>query len=168
MPFSFRFFRFLTYGNLFVVGLMMILIVMAMLMVPSMSQALISLLIMATVLHHNLLCLQLQKGLEFPEEAPQRNFPVLMTVMTVMAFIYSGIILVNMILLASISDAEFQKMALASGGQQAPADVLNAVRSTVVLLFSIHGLAILINCMLSVHYLKKWKSSMEQEEDQQQ
>ncbi|AWO01014.1 hypothetical protein DLD77_04530 [Chitinophaga alhagiae] len=159
MAFSFGLFRFLTYGNLVVVGFFMLFVAMAMIVAPSMSSVLISLLVLGAVLYHNILCLRLQRSLIRPTIPLPRNFPTLLMVISVLSFIYAMLVFRNVMFLMGISDNEFMKMVNQNslGGQQPPLELVNAIRRFVTVLAFIHGLAIAANCVLSSVFLNRWK-----------
>jgi hypothetical protein len=167
MSFSFGLFRFLTYGNIFVVGLFMLLMLMAMLVAPSMTSVVISLMISGVVLYHNILCLQLQRSIMEPSVPLKKNFPAILIVTSVLSFIYSMFVFSTTFEMARLSSAEFSKMTM--GGQmkdeQITAEMLNSIRKTVLILFGIHGVAIATNCILSSVFLNKWKKEQQQETD---
>lgn len=167
MSFSFGLFRFLTYGNIFVVGLFMLLMVMAMLVAPSMTSVVISLMISGVVLYHNILCLQLQRTILDPSVPLRKNFPTILIVTSVLSFIYSMFVFSTVIEMAGLSSAEFGKMTMGSQMKdpQVTPELLNAVRKTVLILFGIHGLAIAANCVLSSVFLNRWKKEQQQETD---
>ncbi|GEP94577.1 hypothetical protein [Chitinophaga cymbidii] len=167
MSFSFGLFRFLTYGNIFVVGLFMLLMLMAMLVAPSMTSVVISLMISGVVLYHNILCLQLQRSTMEPSVPLKRNFPPLLIIVSVLSFIYSMFVFSTVIEMARLSSGEFAKMTM--GGQmkqeEVTAEMLDTIRKTVLVLFGIHGLAIAANCVLSSVFLNKWKKERQEEND---
>lgn len=132
---------------------------MTLLVAPAMSPVLISLLILGTVLYHNILCLRLQRSLARPTVPLPRNFPTMLVVLSVLSFIYSMLVFRNIIFMMGISDAEFMKMVNQStiGGQQAPIELIRAIRKFVLTLALIHGLAIATNCVLSSVFMNRWK-----------
>lgn len=169
MAFLFGLFRFLTYGNLIVVGFFMLMVAMAMILVPSLSAILIFLLVLATVLYHNVLCLRLQKALiqqgNFPL-AP--NFPSMLVVVSVLSFIYSALVFHNIFSVMRIPDSQYIKMTNQAimGNQQITAEMVLAGRRLSTTLGFIHGLAIAGNCILSSIFLSRWKKLYEEKESE--
>lgn len=159
MGFSFGLFRFLTYGNLVVVGFFMLFTAMAMIVVPSLSAVLISLLVLGAVLYHNILCLRLQRSLLRPTIPLPSGFSTTLVILSVLSFIYSMLVFRNTFFMLSMSDAKFIKMMNESSlsSQQAPTEVILAVRTLVITLAFIHGLAIAVNCVLSSVFMNRWK-----------
>ena len=159
MAFSFGFFRFLTYGNLVVVGFFLLFVLMAMLVSPSMSSVISSLLILGVVFYHNILCLRLQRSLIRPTIPLPRSFNTLIVVMSVLSFIYSMLVFRGIFGMMAVSDTEFMKMVnqQSLGGQQAPIELISAIRKFTVTLAFIHGLAIAANCVLSSVFMNRWK-----------
>ncbi|QEH39474.1 hypothetical protein [Chitinophaga sp. XS-30] len=167
MSFSFGLFRFLTYGNIFVVGLFMLLMLMAMLMAPSMTSVVISLTISGVVLYHNILCLRLQRSLRDATLPLGNNFPTILIVMSVLSFIYSSFVFSMVVDMARVPMADFRKMVVTGNvpQEQVTPEMLDAIRRIVLTLFGIHGLAVAANCVLSSFFLNKWKNAQEEEKD---
>ncbi len=161
MGFRFSLFRVLSYFNLFSCGLLLLLILMGMMMSPMMQpQMIFTLVLLATTLHHNYLCTQLQRSLEQREEVWGPRGPHLLTIMTVLSIIYAAMILLNGIIMASISPGTLQQIAKQNGmssDQVAATALMGSMLKFAAVILSIHGLAVLVNSVLSIGYLRRWK-----------
>ena len=166
MSFSFGLFRFLSYGNIFVVGLLMILMLMVMLFAPAMTPIVIVLMIFAVVLYHNILCLRLQRSIQDAAFPLGDNFPTILIITSVLSFIYSMMVFSTAIDIARLSSAEFRKMIVTGSPDpdQITLEMTNAAHKTILILFSIHGLTIATNCVLSSVFLNKWKKTQQGKE----
>lgn len=168
MSFSFGLFRFLTYGNLFVVGFLVLIVLMAVLIMPGAANALITLLLMVIALFHNILCLQLQKAVTNQDVTLSRNFTIFITVMSVLTFIYSMIIFSGVFSMIAISEESFMKMMDSNnsfkGGEKPTPEMMSAIRRLVIGIVAIHGVAIAVNCILSSVFLNKWKKQQAEKE----
>lgn len=168
MSFSFGLFRFLTYGNLFVVGFFVLMILMAMMVAPSMAAMMVSLFTIGIVFCHNILCLHLQKAVKDPEVTISSNFYTFIIILSVLSLIYSIYILFVAGSILAISEADFIKMVNANnfqGGEKPPANMIAAIRKITFGLVGIHGLAIAGNAVLSLLFLRKWKKEQAQREE---
>ena len=169
MGFFLGLFRFLSYGNLIVVGFFMLLSVMAGLLGPSLSAVLILLLILGTVFYHNILCLRLQKSTLQPDVPLPYNFPSLMMVLSVLSFIYSALVFHNIFSIMRIPDSQYIKMAgqAFAGSNEITSDMILAGRKFSTTLGFIHGLAIAGNCILSSVFLNRWKNELARKENEE-
>jgi hypothetical protein len=168
MSFSFGFFRFLTYGNLFVVGFFLLLVFMTLLIVPNMSAVLITMLTIGVVFCHNILCLHLQKAVKDPEVTISSNFYTFIIILSVLCFLYSVYVLFSAVAVGAVSEADFNKMMEANsfqGGEKPPPGMLSAIKKVTAVVVGIHGLAIAGNAVLSLIFLKKWKKEHEEREE---
>lgn len=168
MSFSFGFFRFLTYGNLFVVGFFVLMALMALLIVPNMSALVISLFTIGIVFCHNILCLHLQKAVKDPEVTISSNFYTFIIILSVLCFLYSIYIFFSVAAMMAVSEADFIKMVDANnfqGGEKPPPGMIASIRKVVFGLIGIHGLAIAGNTVLSLIFLKKWKKEHAEREE---
>lgn len=168
MSFSFGLFRFLTYGNLFVVGFLVLIVLMAILIMPGAGAALISLMMMVVVFCHNILCLQLQKATTNPDVVLTRNFMSFIVLLSVLSFIYSMFVFSGLFSMLFVSEADFMKMVDASsmkGGEKPTVEMISAIRKVTIVLVGIHGLAIAVNCVLSSVFLNKWKKQQTEKEE---
>src|SRR5690242_6870535 len=110
MSFSFGFFRFLTYGNLFVVGFFVLMALMALLIVPNMSAMVATMFTIGIVFCHNLLCLHLQKAVKDPGIVISSNFYTFIIILSVLSLLYSIYIFFSVGAMMAISEADFIKM----------------------------------------------------------
>lgn len=169
MSFSFGLFRFLTFGNLFVVGFLVLIVLMAILIMPGAPGTLISLLLMVIALCHNILSLQLQRAVTNQDVILSRNFTILITVISVLTFIYSMIVFSGVFSMLAISEESFMKMMESNnsfkGGEKPTAEMISTIRKLVIGLVGIHGLAIAVNCVLSSVFLNKWKKQQAEKEE---
>jgi len=160
MSFSFGFFRFLTYGNLFVVGFFVLMALMALLIVPNMSAMVATMFTIGVVFCHNILCLHLQKAVKDPAVVISSNFYTFIIILSVLSFLYSIYIFFSVGAMMSVSEADFIKMVDTNsmqGAEKPPPGMIAAIRKVVFTLIGIHGLAIAANAILSLVFLKKWK-----------
>ncbi len=170
MSFSFGFFRFLTYGNLFVVGFFVLMALMALLVVGNMSAMMASLFTIGIVFLHNILCLHLQKAVKDPQVEISSNFYTFIIILSVLSMLYSIYIFFNMAAMMTVSEADFIKMVDANsmqGAEKPPPGMIAAIRKVVFGLIGIHGLAIAGNAVLSLIFLRKWKKEHAEREEEE-
>jgi hypothetical protein len=170
MSFSFGFFRFLTYGNLFVVGFFLLIALMAMLIVPNMSALVMTMLTIGVVFIHNIMCLHLQKAVKDPEVTISSNFYTFIIILSVLCFLYSIYIFFSAASVMLVSEADFIKMVETNnfqGGEKPPREMIAAIRKITFALIAIHGLAIAGNAVLSLLFLKKWKKEQAEREEEE-
>ena len=170
MSFSFGFFRFLTYGNLFVVGFFVLMALMALLIVPNMSAMIATMFTIGIVFFHNILCLHLQKAVKDPEVVISSNFYTFIIILSVLSILYSIYIFFSVSAMMAVSEADFIKMVDANsmqGGEKPPPGMIASIRKVVFGLIAIHGLAIAGNAVLSFIFLKKWKKAHEEREEEE-
>ncbi len=159
MNFLFGLFRFLTWGNIIVLGLFSVIMLMAAIVLPF-APILVMLIMFGTVIMHNVLCLRLQKSLLRPAQPLQPGFPTQIILMSVLAFIYGVYILFTAIKMQMVPEEEWirnfseQKIPGATGASNE--QLIGAMKIWMVLL-GIHGAAIAVNCVLSSFYLNHWK-----------
>lgn len=167
MSFSFGLFRFLTYGNLFVVGFLMLFVLMAVLIMPGMSAGLISLLIMVVVFLHNIFCLKLQRAVTNPDVVLSSTFKTYIVLMSILSFIYSMLVFSNLIFMMMAPEGEFTKMMSANsmGGEKPTPEMLHMIKNIALTIVAIHGVAIAVNCILSSVFLNKWKKQQAEKEE---
>lgn len=159
MNLLFGLFRFLTWGNIIVLGLFSVIMLMAAVVLPF-GPILVMLMMFGTVIMHNVMCLRLQKAVFQPALPMLPTFSVQMILMSVLAFIYGMYIIILVIQMNMVPEAEYirnfetQKIPGSTGATHQ--QLLMALRIWMVLL-GIHGAAIVINCVLSSFYLNLWK-----------
>ncbi len=159
MNFLFGLFRFLTWGNIIVLGLFSVIMLMAAIVLPF-APVLVMLIMFGTVIMHNVLCLRLQKNLLRPAQPMQPGFSTQMIMISVLAFIYGVWVLGTALKMQTVPDEEWirgfseQKIPGATG---ASTQQLIAVMKVWMILLGIHGAAIAANCVLSSFYLNHWK-----------
>ncbi|RPD39098.1 hypothetical protein [Chitinophaga barathri] len=168
MSFLFGFFRFLTWGNIVVVGFFLLFVVMSLLLAPSPLEVLMTLLLLGSVMYHNILCTQLQRTLDRPEVPLPKSLPRTILFTGIVAFVYALLVTVNLILMGRVTDAEFMKMVNQNrmqGGEGVTAEMISVVRRLVFILAGIHAFAIAANCELSRIFFNKWRKEQQNKED---
>ena len=170
MTFSFGFFRFLTYGNLFVVGFFVLMALMALLVVGNMSAMVATMFTIGIVFIHNFLCLHLQKAVKDPEVTISSNFYTFIIILSVLSILYSIYIFFSVGAMMAVSEADFIKMVETNsmqGAEKPPPGMIAVIRKMLFGLIGIHGLAIAGNAVLSLIFLRKWKKEQAAREEEE-
>ncbi len=171
MAFLFGFFRFLTWGNIVVVGFFMLFILMSLLIVPSAIAALMSLLFLAVVLYHNILCTQLQRSIANPNIPLPASLPRTILIAGVGAFIYAVYVAVNIIITSRYSDEAIMKMMDTSNMKDTKGytveQIVRLVRKMVVVFGGIHAAAIAVNCELSRIFFNRWRKEQQEKNEEE-
>ncbi|WP_346316422.1 hypothetical protein [Chitinophaga sp. YIM B06452] len=169
MSFLFGLFRFLTWGNIIVAGFFLLFVVMALLVAPSPLEVITSMFFLGSVLYHNILCTQLQRTLSNPEVPLPPSLPRVILITGIIAFIYAILVAIQMIGLGRLSDEEMIRLMKVNNAQNTQGitveELASAVRKAVLVLGSIHALAIAVNCELSRIFFNRWRKDQEPAEE---
>ncbi|MGX5820244.1 hypothetical protein ACWKWU_18755 [Chitinophaga lutea] len=167
MGFSFGLFRFLTFGNLFILGIFLVIMLMSLAFTPALSMALVYLVLMGGSFYHNILSSQLQRALLEPGYTPKPSFAQRMNVTQLVGFIYAALVLVNALFSRFVPEEDLTKAIEMSGPQAAELtpELLRNVMTTVSVLLGLHALAVAVNCSLSRKYMREWRNRQQKKEN---
>jgi hypothetical protein len=157
MGILFGLFRVFTFLNLFIIGLLMLLVFVSVLANPT-TTSLLFLILLALPFFHNYYTMRIQEGLKY-DKPIQPKFPFRMNALSVGAFIYAGIFLISAYSLTQFDFRYYKQLLIGSASQaEFPDDVIAKVIGISILIMSSHGLLIAANCILSSYFLKKWQA----------
>lgn len=157
------FFRFLSTVNLLIASFFLFIMLMALLMMPSLTPILIFALITGAVVIHSILSLALQKSLVNPEVPLKSNTPGGIKIMGFMAMFY-GILLVTNGWVGLTNLDEMLNQTMKQMPKQQPAPDMATMRSLLrgfLIFFLIHAAGVIANCALSFSLLRKWQADQQ-------
>lgn len=171
MSISFKVFRVLTNINLMIIGFFLVSSLMSMAFLPSLSQGLLVMMVLGVVFIHSVLSLYLQRSLLHPEIPLKENTPGGIRIMGVLAILYALYMIAGCLLFLGIrSDDAIKEMMeqLPAEQQNVSITAVKKVMNGFLTFIILHGFAVLVNCILSFFFLKKWKQTQETIAAQQQ
>lgn len=164
MTFRFKLFKTLTGINLFISGFFLMMALLSVLLMASLTEALIGLLILGAVCIHSYLSLYLQRSLADSSVMLKPNTPGGIRIMGWIAIIYGCSLIATCVLLLSDKQTTVEALVKQMPEEQRSAGVAMIGKMLVAFVtgFLLYGISIIVNCFLSFSFLKQWKRKQEE------
>jgi hypothetical protein len=157
MGILFGLFRVFTFLNLFIIGLLMLLVLISALTNPN-TTVLLSLVLLALPFFHNYYTMRIQEGLKYGNPI-NPSFPFRLNALSIGAFMYAGMILITAYTLSKVNVGDYRELLAGSRSNgEFPDKVIEMGKSLSIIMVVTHGALIAINCILSSYFLKKWQA----------